>query len=149
MEPARPDSIVALQTTDGSGVLCLEIDEATEHAPQIRSKPPAYERMLPSRPGWHVMFVVPTNDRLAWLRRVGHSQAATIHGRVWAVVLGDLDAAGIDAPVVSVGRAGERQLLRLLFDDPRPRRCPTPVASDAWVQLLGSGGGEDLDEALR
>jgi hypothetical protein len=42
----------------------------------------------------------------------------------------------------------ERQSLRSLLDDPR-QRCPTPVGSDAWVQLLGSGGGEDLDEALR
>lgn len=149
VEPARADSIVALQSTEGSGVLCLEIDEATEHAPQIRSKLPAYERVLPSRPGWHVMFVVPTNDRLAWLRRVGLPQAATIRGRVWGVVLADLDASGIDAPVAPVGRAGERQPLRSLLDDPRPRCCPTPVGSDAWVQLLGSGGGEELDEALR
>ena len=45
---------------------------------------PSFERahrVLPSRPGWHVMFVVPTNDRLAWLRRVGLPQAATIRGR--------------------------------------------------------------------
>jgi hypothetical protein len=149
VEPARPDSIVALQTTEGSGVLCLEIDEATEHAPQIRSKLPAYERMLPRRPGWHVIFVVPTADRLAWLRRVGSPQAASLDFRVWGVVLADLEASGIDAPVVPVGRAGERQPLRSLLDGPRPRRCPTPVGSDAWVRLLGSGGGEDLDEALR
>lgn len=147
--PARPDSIVALQTSAGSGVLCLEIDEQTEHAPQIRSKLPAYERTLPSKPGWHVMFVVPTDDRLAWLRRVGRPQAASLDGRVWGVVLADLEASGIDAPVVPVGRAGERQPLRSLLDDSRRRRCPTPVGSDAWVQLLGSGGGEDLDEALR
>jgi hypothetical protein len=147
--PARPDGVVAVRTSEGSAVLCLEIDEATEHAPQIRSKLPAYERVLPSRPGWHVMFVVPTNDRLAWLCRVGRPHAALLGGRVWAVVLADLDASGIDAPVAPVGRAGERQPLRLLLDDPRPRRCPTPVGSDAWVQLLGSGGGEDLDQALR
>lgn len=149
VEPARPDGIVALQTRDGSGVLCLEIDEATEHEPQIRSKLPAYERVLPSRPGWHVMFVVPTADRLAWLRRVGRPQADSLAGRVWAVVLADLEASGIDAHVVPVGGAGKREPLRSLLDDFRPRRCPTPVGSDAWVQLLGSGGGEDLDEALR
>jgi hypothetical protein len=33
-----PDSIVALQAPSGSAVLCLEIDEATEHGPQIRGK---------------------------------------------------------------------------------------------------------------
>ena len=34
----NPDSVVALQTPAGSGVLCLEIDEATEHGPDIRDK---------------------------------------------------------------------------------------------------------------
>lgn len=149
VEVVRPDSVVVLQTVRGSGVLCLEIDEATEHAPQIRSKLAAYERVLLSRPGWQVMFVVPTNDRLAWLRRVGRPHAAGLGGRIWAVVLADLEASGIDAPVVAVGRAGESQSFRSLLDDPRARRCPTPVGSDAWVNLLGSGGGEDLDEALR
>ena len=37
---------------------------------------------------------------------------------------------------------------RALFADARQRGCPTPVGSPAWVELLGSGGGEDLDEAL-
>lgn len=149
MEPARPDSIVALQTSAGSGALCLEIDEATEHAPQIRSKLAAYERVLPGRTGWHLVFVVPTTDRLAWLRRVGRPHAALLGGRVWAVVLADLEASGIGARVVPVGMAAERQPFRPLLDDPRSRRCLTPVGSDAWVQLLGSGGGEELDEALR
>ena len=149
LEPARPDSIVALQTSAGSGVLCLEIDEATEHAPQIRSKLAAYERVLQSRPGWHILFIVPTADRLAWLRRVGRPPVATLRGCVWGVVLADLEASGLDAPVLPVGGAGELQPLRSLLDDPHPRRCPTPVGSDAWVQLLGSGGGEDLDKALQ
>jgi Replication-relaxation len=149
VEAVRPDSIVALQADKGSGVLCLEIDEATEHAPQIRSKFAAYERVLPNRPAWHVMFVVPTDDRLTWLRRVGRPHGPALGGRIWAAVLADLDASGIDAPVAPVGTAGQRRPLRSLLDDPRPRRCPTPVSSDAWVRLLGSGGGEDLDEALR
>lgn len=148
-EAVRPDSIVALQADRGSGVLCLEIDEATEHAPQIRSRLAAYERVLPHRPGWHVMFVVPTDDRLAWLRRVGRPHAVSLGGRTWAVVLGDLEGAGINAPVVPVSKAGVSQPFRSLLDDPRPRHCPTPVGSEAWVSLLGSGGGEDLDEALR
>lgn len=149
VEPARPDSIVALQTGAGSGVLCLEIDEATEHEPQIRSKLPAYERLFANRPGWHVMFVVPTSDRLAWLQRVGRPHASLLGRRVWAVVLADLEGAGLDAQIAQVGRAGESQPFRSILDDPGPRQCPTPVGSDAWVRLLGSGGGEDLDEALR
>lgn len=149
VEGVRPDSVVALQAAHGSGLLCLEIDEATEHAQQILAKLAAYERVLPSRSGWHVLFVVPTQDRLAWLRRVGSSHARSTGGRAWVVVLADLEAAGIDAPVASIGNARERQPLGSLLADPRPRRCPTPIGSDAWVSLLGSGGGEDLDEALR
>jgi len=149
VELVRPDSVVVLQTAQGSGVLCLEIDEATEHAPQILAKLAAYGRVLPGRPGWHVVFVVPTNDRLAWLRRVGRPHAAGLGGRTWAVVLGDLEDSGIDAPVAPVSRAGKPESFRSLVDDPRPRHCPTPVGYEAWVSLLGSGGGEDLDEALR
>lgn len=149
VEPARPDSIVALQTNAGSGVFCLEIDEATEHEPQIRSKLPAYERVLASRPGWHVMFVVPTSDRLAWLQRVGRPPTNGLRRPVWGVVLADLEASGLDAQIAQVGRAGESQPFRSILDDPGLRLCPTPVGSDAWVRLLGSGGGEDLDEALR
>ena len=147
--PARPDSVVVLQADGGSGVLCLEIDEATEHAPQIRAKLADYERGLAGRLGWHVVFVVPTEHRLAWMRRVVRGDRATVAGHVWATTFADLEHAGLDAPVVPVGGAGERQPLRSLLDEPRPRRCPTPVASPAWVELLGSGGGEDLDEALR
>lgn len=149
LEPARPDSVVALQSVGGSAVLCLEIDEATEHAPQIRAKLAAYSRAIADRTGWQVLLVVPTADRLAWLRRTGRTGAALLAGRVWAVVLGDLEASGLDAPTTSVSGPGEPQPLRSLLDDHRPRRCPTPVGSDAWVTLLGSGGGEDLDEALR
>jgi len=148
VELVRPDSVIVLQAAQGSGVLCLEIDEATEHAPQILAKLAAYGRVLPSRPGWQVMFVVPTHDRLAWLRRVGRPHTARLGGRIWAVVLADLEDSGIDAPVAPVGRAGEPKAFRSLLDDPRPRRCPTRVGSDAWVRLLGNGGGEDLDEAL-
>ena len=65
IEPARPDSVVVLQFDDRSGVLCLEIDEATEHAPQIKAKLAVYEHVLADRPGWHVVFVVPTAARLS------------------------------------------------------------------------------------
>jgi hypothetical protein len=33
--------------------------------------------------------------------------------------------------------------------DPSSRRCPTPVGSDGWLHLLGTGGVEDHVEALR
>jgi hypothetical protein len=47
----RPDSIVVVQLDGRSAVLCLEIDEATEHAPTIRARLGAYERALAGRDG--------------------------------------------------------------------------------------------------
>lgn len=149
LERAHPDSVVALQGAEGSAALCLEIDEGTEHATQIRAKLAAYSRVLPDRAGWHVLFVVPTVDRLAWLRRVGRSEAALLARGLLAVVLADLEALGLSAPVAPLSGRGTSAPLRSLLNDPRPRRCPTPVGSEVWVSLLGSGGGEDLDEALR
>ena len=66
----RPDSVVVVQLGGGSAVLCLEIDEATEHSPTIRARLGAYERALAGRDGWHLVWVVPTEERLGWLRRV-------------------------------------------------------------------------------
>jgi hypothetical protein len=148
-DPARPDSVLALQTTTGSGVICLEVDEATEHAPQIRTKLAAYERVLPGRSGWHLLFVVPTADRLAWLCRIGRMYGPALSGRVWGVGLPDLEASGADAAIAPLASVGARRPLRALLNDPHPRRCPAPVGSAAWIELLGSGGGEEFDEALR
>lgn len=146
IKPARPDSIVVLQVDGASGVLCLETDEATEHAPQIKAKLAVYERVLARCVGWYVVFVVPTAARLSWLRRVARPDPG---GRAWAVVLGDLESEGLDAPVVPLGRSGQPRALCSVLDDPRPRRSATPVGSDAWIELLGSGGGEEIDEVLR
>ena len=144
--PARPDSVVVLQVDGGSGVLCVETDEATEHAPQIKAKLVAYERVLTDRDGWHILFVVPTMARLTWLRRVGRSNIAD---RTWGVVLSNLESGGVDAPVISMGRSGQARSLRSVIDHPRPRQSATPVGSNAWIELLESGGGEELDEVLR
>jgi hypothetical protein len=146
----RPDSVVALQTADGSGVVCLEVDEATEHAPTIRAKLAAYDRALRARPGWHLLFVAPTEERLAWLRRVaGPDERSGLAGQSWGALLTGLEGSGLAAGASPVGWRGHVRPLRGVLTDPRHRRCPTPVGSDAWVRLLGSGGGEDLAEALR
>ncbi len=145
IEPARPDSVV-VQVDRRTGVLCLETDEATEHALQIRAKLAGYVRVLADRAGWHVVFVVPTVARLTWLRRVARSD---VEGRMWGVVLANVESEGLDAPVVLLSRSGQPRPLRSLLDDHRPRRSATPVGSDAWIELLGSGGGEELDGVLR
>ena len=38
--------------------------------------------------------------------------------------------------------------LQALLSDARPRRSTSPVASRAWLELLGSGGGEERGELL-
>jgi hypothetical protein len=141
-----PDAIVVLATSSGSGVVCIELDEATQHAAPIRAKLAAYRRALAARPGWHVMFVVPGAARAAWLRRVA---AAPDRGGVtaWMVVRDDLRLAGSDAPISSL--AGPlTSSLRAAMVDARPRRSREPVAGPAWIELLGTGGGEDVAAVL-
>lgn len=146
----RPDSILALQAGPMSGVLCIEVDEATEKAAAIRAKLDAYDAALDGRVGWHLVWVVPSSDRVDWLRRLAaHDPPRRLRGRCWAVVLPDLSAAGALAEATPVGWAGEPRPLIAILDDPRPRRCPTPIGTEAWITLLATGGGEDLTEALR
>jgi hypothetical protein len=145
-----PDSVVALQLSSGSGVLCLEIDQSTEHAPQIRDKLSRYEAFLRSQSAWQLLFVVGSLERATFLARVaryGHGYPG-LAGLAWAVVLDDLKAVGTGAPVVSFTAHAGRNTLSTILRDPRSRTCPTPVGSDAWVELMASGGVEELDEAL-
>lgn len=146
----RPDAILALQAGTLSGVLCVEVDEATQKAAVIRAKLDAYDAALAGHTGWHLLIVVPSRDRVAWLRRLaGWDRWPRLIGRCWAVILPELQAVGADAPAIPVGWRGESRTLIVVPDDPRPRRCPTPVGTEAWVNLLATGGGEDLREALR
>jgi hypothetical protein len=146
----RPDSIIALQDDPFSGVLCVEVDEATQKAAVIRSKLDAYALQLRARRGWHLLFVVPSRDRLEWLRRAtGWNHWPALVGRCWGVVLPDLTLRGADAIATPIACRGEPRPLLAVLDDPRPRRCPTPTGSDEWVELLATGGGEDVSEALR
>jgi hypothetical protein len=91
---AYPDSIVVVQAPTGSAVCCLEIDEATEHGPQIRDKLARYGDALRGRAGWSVIFVTTSRERADFLARVarrdcGYSELAA---RAWAVVLDELRA---------------------------------------------------------
>ena len=147
--PARPDGVVVLQRGSRSAVVCLEIDEASEHAPQISAKLDTWATVFATRPELVLLFVVPTESRLSWLRRnAGAGRHPALEGRSFGVVAGDLDSAGFEAPVAPVGWRGERAPLVALIAEPRSRRSGTPVGSAAWVELLGSGGGEDVDRVL-
>ena len=147
--PARPDGVVVLERDGRSAVLCLEIDEASEHAPQIHAKLDTWATVFAARPELVLLFVVPTESRLAWLRRnAGAGRRPALEGRSFGVVAGDLTSAGLEALALPIGWRGERAALAALIAEPRVRRSGTPVGSAAWVELLGSGGGEDVDRVL-
>jgi hypothetical protein len=145
-----PDSLLVLQHPSGSGVLCLEIDESTEHAPAIRDKLRRYAHVLRGQSRWQLLFVVGSPERARLLASLGRDEPGYpgLAGLAWAVVLGDLGAKGVGAPLVSFTAGAGRQTLASILRDQRRRTCPTPVGSDAWVELLASGGVEELDEAL-
>ena len=142
-----PDALVVLATAAGSGVVCLEIDEATQHVAPIRNKLRAYHRVLESRQGWHVLFVVPTVTRQAWLRRVT-ARLDLGPGRLWTATLRELGQAGMDSVVAGLGSGAQTTTLRTAMDDPEPRWSGTPAGSAGWLELLGSGGGEELSGLL-
>jgi hypothetical protein len=146
-----PDSVVALQSPHGSAVLCLEIDEGTEHGPQIRDKLDRYGDALAGRSGWHIVLVAPSRQRVDFLARVAKRNDGYpgITGRAWALVLAEFSGAGLATAVVPLFCGGRRHALVELLNDPMARRCPTPVGTDAWRQVLGDGGAEESDEALR
>ncbi len=145
----RPDSVIALQVGGRSCVLCIEMDEGTQHAPVIRARLAAYGRWLPARAGWHLLFVIQSEQRARWLRRLGSWHGpASLGGRSWVVRLADLSARGLDAPAAPV--VGREDVVPLggLARDPARRGSTAPVGSEAWSELLGSGGGEDLSRSL-
>ena len=146
-----PDAVVVLQGASGSAVLCLEIDESTERGPVILDKLARYETALRSKVGWHVLFVAGSAERVASLSRTGRYKGgyAGLAGKAWALVLPELRTRGLEAPVVALNPDVARTTLGSLLVDPTPRRCPTPVGTDAWLRVMGYFGLEDLDEALR
>jgi hypothetical protein len=139
----HPDTIVAFDHAGGSAVICLEVDEATQHGPVIVAKLEAYERALTGRTGWHLLFVAPNDDRVDWLRTLARGHLGQIAGRGWAVTLGALRAGGPDASLRSLGPARDEPPLGTLATARGHRRSSAPVGSAAWVELLGYGGAED------
>ena len=141
-----PDGVVVLAADPpaiGSLVLCLEIDEGNQHAAPIGAKLAGYRRALGGRPGWHVLFIVPSAGRAAWLRRLG-ARLEALAPSVWVTTLDELRARGIGAALVPVERspAGVTTIGRLPAG---PASTPaSPVGSKEWLELIGSGGSEIL-----
>jgi hypothetical protein len=147
-----PDSVVVLQAPTGSAVLGLEIDQNTERGPVIRDKIGRYVTALRyDKAGWRLLFVVPSAPRAGSLARHGSHKGGFpgLAGQAWALVLPELRTRGLDARVVALNPNVARTTLGALLVDATPRRCPTPVGTDAWLQVLGLRGNEYFTEALR
>ncbi|MEI7742873.1 MAG: replication-relaxation family protein [Chloroflexota bacterium] len=138
--PAGPaaDAVIVIAADDGPATVCLEIDEGNQHVAPIGAKLHAYRAALEIRPGWHVLFVVPTPDRAAWLRRAAHG---TGDMTAWVTTLDELRGRGPDARLASLSRQAPPQVLRRLAPGPAPLAGP-PVGSRRWLEILGSGGAE-------
>ena len=147
----QPDALLAVQLATGSGVLALEIDEATEHADVIVGKLVNYGWALANRPGWHLLFVVPHETRLQWLRRrlTGpEARAPQLDGRGWALTLEAFQADGFDAIVTPLAAGAAPRPLAAIITDTVLRRLTTPVGSESWIRLLAFGGVEDFSAVL-
>lgn len=140
-----PDAVLRVQLRTGSGILALEIDEGTEHADIIDAKLVNYGWSLASKRGWHVLFVVPHQARVEWIRRrvrwIKH-RTPGLQDRGWVATLGDIRRGGLGTVVTPIDPDRERVTLADILRDPRRRELETPVGTDAWLELLASGGGE-------
>ena len=139
--PAGPaaDAVVVIAADDGPATVCLEIDEGNQHLAPISDKLRAYRAALDGRPGWHVLFVVPTADRAAWLRRAARGVR---DGSAWVTTLDELRGRGLGARLAHVpGPSAMPMVLGGLPAGPAPLAGPA-VGSRRWLELLGSGGAE-------
>jgi hypothetical protein len=73
-------------------------------------------------------------------------EIANLTGRCWGVPIGEVSKLGGSAQVVTIGENLPPRTLRSLAMDPKSRRTPHPVGSDAWIQLLADDGLEDVRE---
>lgn len=146
-----PDALLVLQVPTGSGVVALEVDEATEHTEVIEQKLINYGWALVSKRGWHLLFVVPHATRLQWLRRRiarVKGRAPSLAGISWVATLDDIRRDGLDTVVMPIEPDSAPATFARVLDDGRPRHTDTPVGSDAWLRLLAYGGGEDFGDSL-
>lgn len=145
--PPYPDSIVVLAQGTRSAVMCLEADRATQRLAAIEAKLAAYRPLLHEYPGWCLLFVVPTAARARWIAEVASTADRAVAARAWVVTLPALRARHLAAPVARLLEPSRPTTIQHLLEP--PERCsPTPVASEAWLRLLGEGGVEELDDVL-
>lgn len=143
-----PDGLLVLTTGSRSAVLCVEIDEGTQHAAVIRPRLTAYARALPDHPGWRLLVVVPSETRAAWMRRIAIRVDPRPRTLGCVATMDAITRSGTEAVALSL----DNQLTVHLHDvlqDRRPRATGTVVGAREWVALLGQGGGEELLEILR
>jgi len=145
--PPYPDSVVALESEGRSGVVCLEIDEATQRRAVIEAKLNGYRRLFDSHPTWWLLFVVPSRNRARWLRTVARGADETVAARTWVTSLVALQTGHLDAQAQPVTGASAGTL-RALVASPPKGRAGAPVGSEGWLRILGEGGLEDLDHLL-
>lgn len=144
----EPDGLIVVDSAGRSGVLCVEIDEGTQHAGVIRPRLEAYAVALRPRPGWRLLVVVPNLARAAWYRRLASRPLTQTDRPIGLVgVIDEFVRDGIRAPVATLGGHDVEPLWAALLDS-TSRRTDAPVGTAAWVELLGSGGGELLIDAL-
>lgn len=151
--PPFPDSIVVLQDQGHCAVVCLEIDEATQRRGPIEAKLNGYRRLLTSEPGWQVLFIVPSPTRARWLRVVAGSVTKDVASRTWVTTLAALRARHLEAGIISLDASGHRTTVAGLLTpvtsrDGSSRDGSADVGSNAWIQLLGQGGVEDVESTL-
>lgn len=142
--PPYPDSIVVLSDGQRSGVVCLEVDHATQRRAVIAAKLAAYRGLRERHPDWHTLLVVPSATRARWLRRLFGSAREELVGSTWITTLPALCSDHLAAAIVPIGGGRQgRAAVRDLLADPGARSAAVPVASSAWLRLTGEGGGED------
>lgn len=144
----EPDGVVVLQLREQSAVVCIELDEGTEHHPVIIHKLERYAAQLGDRAGWHLLFVVPGRERMVRIRRLARRPGLAMRGHAWVTLLADVRRRGLNANTYPAWSLEDPMALADLIDDQRDRSSATPVASDAWLAMLATGGVEDFDRIL-
>lgn len=149
IEGVVPDALLALQLDSGGAVLALEVDEGTEHAPVIRAKLARYAKALGGRDGWHLVFVVGEPQRAGWIRRLARAgdELGRAAGQAWVTSIDELRERGTLAWIASLRGSAPRRLEDLSWHAGR-RHALSPVGSEDWLRLMGSGAGEDLRTAF-